>query len=364
MSKLDRGCSVVGHERKKFTHWTGGYGTAVLAAIVLLSQSSAGAGAAATGPGAAGRGYEQLTPARAPFTRVRVLDTLNMPVEAAGWTGWGTKTLYSGAAGEQLRILFIPPGAEGAKLHYHEFHEWAYNIAGDFTNNESTMPEQVSGPLQRFREGDFLSRPPHSLHGGEKGRMKWMASQVGAQILIMEEKDAQRYSFTVDPDVRKDPAAAGEMRYNPDYVQIQHWETPRIIDTLDRMPWQPVAGAPGLNVKHLVDDPLHGFRADMWFLEKDAPGPTLLKAYYYRQANEFNYVIAGDLALETLASPGAQPVTVELGKGFYVEHPAMSIMGVPATGATRTGAVWLQVTYAQGAHWSETLAPIESRIVP
>ena len=348
---------MVGYARKKFTHDA----TVLLALTLLLSHSAAGT--AVTAPAAA-RHYEHLTPAQAPFTPVRVLDTLNMPVETAGWTGWGTKTLFTGPAGEQLRILYVPPGAEGAKLHYHEFHEWAYNIAGDFTNNESTMPEQVYGPLQRFREGDFLSRPPHSLHGGEKGRMKWMASQVGAEILIMEEKDAQQYSFTVDPDVRNDPAAAGEMRYNPDYVRIQHWETPRIIDTLDRMPWQPVAGTPGLNVKHLVDDPLHGFRADMWFLEKDAPGPTRLHAYYYRQANEFNYVIAGDLAIETYARPGAQPVVVQLGKGFYVEHPAMSIMGVPATGATRTGAVWLQVTYAKEAHWSDTPAPIEAPLTP
>jgi hypothetical protein len=225
------------------------------------------------------------------------------------------------------------------------------------------MPDQVSGPLQRFREGVFLSRPPHSLHGGEQGRMKWMASQVGAEILIMEEKDSQQYSFTVDPDVRKDPAAAGEMRYNPDYKQIQHWETPRIIDTLDRMPWQPVEGAPGLNVKHLIDDPLHGFRADLWFLEKDAPTPPDLQAYYYREANEFNFVLAGDLVIETYAQPGAKAVAVDLGKQFYVAHPAMSIMGLPASAATRTGAVWLQVTYAKGAHWTEALSPIESRVV-
>jgi len=355
---------LVRHTRDNFMDSTGCKTVMLVALTALLAHSSAASPAKTAPAPAAVQRYERLTPAQAPFAPVRVLDTLNMPIEAAGWTGWGTKTLFTGPAGEALRILYVPPGAEGAKVHYHEFHEWAYNIAGDFTNNESTMPDQVSGPLQRFREGNFLSRPPHSLHGGEKGRMKWMASQVGAEILIMEEKDAQQYSFTVDPDVRKNPAAAEGMRYNPDYKQIQHWETPRIIDTLDRMPWQPVEGAPGLNVKHLIDDPLHGFRADMWFLEKDAATPAQLKPYYYRQANEFNFVIAGDLAIETYAQPGAQPVTVTLGKQFYVEHPAMSIMGLPARGATRTGAVWLQVTYAKGAQWSATLSPIESRILP
>jgi hypothetical protein len=129
------------------------------------------------------------------------------------------------------------------------------------------------------------------------------------------------------------------------------------------MPWQPVEGAPGLNVKHLVDDPLHGFRADLWFLEKDAPPAPQLRAYYYHEANEFNFMIAGDLLIETYARPDAKPVTVDLGKGFYFAHPAMSIMGLPPSAATRTGAVWLQVTYAKGAHWSETPAPIESRVV-
>lgn len=334
-------------------------------AAVLAAAGSAAAMAGAKPQGDQAKPYEHLMSAQAPYSAVRVIDVLNMPIEAPGGNGWGSRTLYAGPAGEHLRILYVPPGAEGAKVHYHEFHEWAYNIAGDFTNNESTMPDQVYGPLQRFREGNFLSRPPHSLHGGEKGRMKWMASQVGAEILIMEEKDAQKYSFTVDPDVRNgDTKAAGGMRYNPDYKKIAHWATPRIIDTLDKMPWQPVEGSPGLNVKHLADDPSHGFRADMWFLEARAATPAMFKPYYYKQANEFNFVIAGDLNIEAYAKPGAKPEAAVLGKEFYVEHPAMSIMGLPATGATRTGAVWLQVTYASGAHWSDTPSPIEPRIVP
>jgi len=283
-----------------------------------------------------------------------------MPIESpATATGWGTKTLYSGPDGEQLRILYVPPGAEGAKVHYHEFHEWAYNIAGDFTNNESTMPDQVFGPLQRFREGNFLSRPPRSLHGGERGRMKWMASQIGAEILIMEEKDASAYSFTVDPDVRNAEASQG-MRYNPNYKEIQNWATPRIIDTLDKMPWQPVDGAPGLNVKHLIDDPSHGFRADMWFLEAGAQTPAVFRPSYYRQAHEFDFVIAGDLAIQTQAAPADKSSLVALKKYFFVERPAMGIMGLAQSPASRTGAVWLQVTYAKGARWSESPTPIEA----
>ena len=51
---------------------------------------------------------------------------------------------------------------------------------------------------------------------------------------------------------------------------------------------------------------------------------------------------------------------MELKKYSFVERPPMSIMGLAPSAASQTGAVWLQVTYAKGAHWSESPTPIES----
>jgi hypothetical protein len=306
--------------------------------------------------------FETKSTAAAPYASIRILDTDNMPLEGnRAASGYGNKTLFKAPndAGT-LHMMFVPPGTEGAYVHYHEFHEWAYNIAGDFTNNESTMPDNVSGPLQRFREGNFLSRPPFSLHGGEKGRMKYMASQVGAIILIMEEGNVSGKSFTVDPAVRGQPeSSGGGMHYNPDYKKITHWSTPRIIDTLDKMAWQPVEGSPGLNVKYLIDDAEHGFRANMWFLQAGAGTPASMKPYSYKNAYQFNYLITGDLTIEAYAGPGKKPQTFKLTKNFYVERPPMSIFGLPATGATAGGAVWLEVTYAKGTQWTKELSPIE-----
>ena len=311
-----------------------------------------------------GNRYEVLSKARGEYQPIRIVDSESMPVEKPSRvTGWGIKTLYKNPDGGQLRILYIPPGAEGATVHYHEFHEWAYMMAGDFTNNESTTPDQFSGPLQRFREGNFLSRPPFSLHGGERGRQKFMASQIGAEILIMEESAVGAGSYTVDPAVRNLPNFGvdqpGGMRYNPDYKKIQHWATPRIIDTLDKMPWQPVESAPGLNVKHLVDDPSHGFRADMWFLEAGAATPRGGAAAYYKQAHQFNFMIAGDLKIRTLDDPGGKSQYFDIGKHYLVERPPMSIAGLAEEGATQGGAVWLQVTYAKGTRWTDVPTPIE-----
>jgi len=305
--------------------------------------------------------YEQRSTAGAPYASIRVLDTERMPIAAPRpGSGWGTKTLFQAPNDDgALRILYVPPGAEGAYVHYHEFHEWAYNIAGDFTNNESTTPDQVSGPLQRFREGNFLSRPPHSLHGGEKNRQKFMASQIGAIILIMEESNVGANTFTVDPAVRANPTGQG-MKYNPDYKKILHWSTPRIIDTLEKMPWQPVEGDPGLNVKYLVDDPSHGFRATMWYLEAGAKTPPRFRPYYYKQAHQMNFVINGDLAIQAQSAPGKNAQKYTLSKHFFVERPPMAIFGLSEGAASQGGVVWLEVTYAKGTRWTDAPAPIEA----
>jgi hypothetical protein len=304
--------------------------------------------------------YEFLSSAGGAHAAVRVLDTNRMPIEtpAGSVTGWGLQTLFSTNDGGQLDIIHVPPGAEGAKVHYHEFHEWAYNIAGDFSNNESTAPDQVFGPLQRFREGNFLSRPPYSLHGGERGRQKFMASQIGAVILIMKEGGP---TYTVDPDDRGGGPTSLRIPFNPEYENIQHWSTPRIIDTLEKMPWQPVESSPGLNVKYLLEDPSHGFRATMWFLEAGADTPQSGRAYYYQRAHQFAFLIAGDLKIQTYAEPGEPAEPVTLSQHFLVDRPPTSIFGLADQSATQGGAVWLEVTYAQGTRWSDKPMPIEER---
>lgn len=336
--------------------WVRRAGVAAAVCAALAVQAAA-ASSAEKAPA-----FEKKSTATAPYASIRILDTDSMPIEGRNAaSGFGNKTLFEAPndAGS-LHMMFVAPGVEGAYVHYHEFHEWAYNIAGDFTNNESTMPDNVSGPLQRFREGNFLSRPPYSLHGGEKGRMKFMSSQVGAIILIMEEGNVSGKTFTVDPAVRNQPQpAGGGMKYNPDYKKITHWSTPRIIDTIDKMPWQAVESSPGLNVKYLIDDPEHGFRATMYFLQAGVSTPATLKPYSYRNAYQFNFVINGDLTIEAYAGPGKKPETFKLGKNFYVERPPMSIFGLPATGATAGGVVWLEVTYAKGTQWTQVTTPIE-----
>jgi hypothetical protein len=308
-----------------------------------------------------GESYEKLSSATAPHVPTRIINTVTMPIQrGSSSTGWGIQMLYENPEGGGLRLLYVPPGAEGAKVHYHDFHEWAYNVDGDFTNNESTMPDQVYGPLQRFRAGDFLSRPPYSLHGGERDRMKHMASQVGAIILIMEESGVSGGTWCIDPDCRNQSEDAPGMKYNPNWREIQHWSTPRIIDTWDDMPWQPMEEYPGLNVKYLVEDPSHGFRARMWFLEAGAATPDFMLPHYYKEAHMFTWVINGDLKLQTYSDPETPAETFTVEQRYMVDRAPMSIYGLPAEGATQGGVVWLEVTYAKGTTWTAEPTPIES----
>jgi hypothetical protein len=125
------------------------------------------------------------------------------------------------------------------------------------------------------------------------------------------------------------------------------------------MPWQPVEGSPGLNVKYLVDDPSHGFRATMWFLEAGAARPARFRPHYFKQAHQFNFVIAGDLAVQSFAKPGQPSESYKLTKHCLLDLAPMSVAGLADGVASQGGAVWLEVTYAKGTTWTKEPAPIE-----
>ena len=292
----------------------------------------------ATTASAADVDYAADSSAAAPYRGVRIIDTDAMPWPAPmNALGWRVKTLFDNEdTGDHLIIIHVPIGSEGGANHYHDFHEWAYWLTGDFVNNEYTHPDQRMGSFQQFREGIFLDRPAYSLHGGEPERLD---SQVGGTCLIMEEGGK---SFSVIP---------GEPRYSEAYKQVQQWTVPRIIDTLQDIPWEPADGVDGVFVKHLVEDQVRGFRATMWRLSAgwdSAQAPEFARAYYYRQAHQFNFVIAGDMRITGYREPGKPAQTFTLGPNYYFERPPMSMFGLADGQVSESGAVWIEVTYGTG----------------
>lgn len=324
--------------------------TTTLTATTLVEAAKSGREGAAKSIAARTDGPPTLLPneirstARAPWVAVRVLDTDRLSWERLDI--WDRKVLFENKeTGDHLMIISIPPGWPGGLSHYHTFHEWAYALSGDLTNNEYTSPDQRLGVLMQYREGYFLDRPAYSLHGGEKGRLE---SQVGGSVLIMEEGGR---TISVIP---------GTPGYSEEYKQVKLWSVPRIIDTIGMIPWEPEPSVPGLHVKRLVNDQTRGFRALLWWLSAgwdSSQSPQSARAFYYKQAYQFNFVLAGDLKIQTYKTPGEKAEKIALGKYSYVERAPMSIFGLADRIVTERGCVWLEVTYGQGTAMSHT--PIE-----
>ncbi len=312
-----------------------------------ILQTTVGIGALGAN-GVARADAEILTSASSPWQPVRVLDCDAMAWSDPNQLGWRIKTLFSNPdTGDRLLLINIPIGADGGTNHYHDFHEWAYWLTGDFVNNEYTHPEQRIGAFQQFREGVFLDRPAYSLHGGEPDRLE---SQVGGSCLIMEEGGKTVGVLPSDP------------RYSEEWRDVRQWSVPRIIDTIADMPWELAGAAEGSFVKRLVDDQVRGFRATLWRLAagfQASSAPDFSRAYYYREAHQFNFVLAGDLRIQAYSWPGTEAEVLTLGPNYYFERPPLALFGLAEGTATEGGCVWLEVTYGKGTAISNT--PIEER---
>ncbi len=291
-----------------------------------------------------------MTTAKAPYAPAKIINT-----EAMAWPqsdhplGWSIKTLFNNdATGDHLVLIRVGIGSPGGKNHYHDFHEWAYWLTGDFVNNEYASPEQRIGFFQQFREGTFLDRPAYSLHGGEDGRLD---SQVGGTCLIMEEGGK---TVCVIP---------GEPEYSEEWKDVKKWSVPRIVDTLSEIPWEPEGQFEGVSIKRLADDPARGFRARLWRIPRgwtSSNAPQFARAHYFKQAHQFNYVLAGDLRVAAHESPQGSAQVVDLSEDFYFERPPMAVCGLADGAVTERGCVWLEVTYGKGT--SVPTIPIEDPV--
>lgn len=308
--------------------------------------------------------YETLTTADPSWAPVKILDTERMPWEETvmPWDSkkpssppvkspFSVKPLYvNQETRSYLIIIYVPPGRLPAFMEYHTYHEWGLGLYGDLTNNESTGPDEHFGPLMRYKEGCWFDRPAFSLHG-DGSKFRFMRSQMGGALYHQIEIGPEGRTFNPEPDAPN---------YKPNFQENKHWAVPRIIDTIEQLPWEPSRSVPGLHVKLLADDPGRGFRAMLRWLEpgwNSAQSPEFARAYYYKQAHQFSFVLNGDLRIQAYRAPGQKAETVTLGKYFHVERAPGGIFGLADGIVTVRGCIWFEVTYAKGAAISST--PIE-----
>lgn len=290
---------------------------------------------------------ETLSRADAPWAPTRVLDTEKMAWEATAI--WKRKVLaWDFETNAHLLLLYVPPGWDGGANHYHLWHEWAYVLAGDLTNNEYMTPEQRVGALMQFREGHFLDRPAYSLHGSEPGRL---SSQIGGFLIIQEE------------GMRSVSVAPGTPFASDEYKSVKAWAMPRIVDTIGNMLWEDDPTVKGLKVKPLADDPGRGFRAMLRWMPPGwsaATDPGFAAPHYYKQARQFNFVLVGDMRLQPYRTPERKAQEIALKKYFLFDRRPNAVCGLADGKVTEEGCIWIEVTYAKGMTVSDT--PIEAPI--
>jgi hypothetical protein len=101
-------------------------------------------------------------------------------------------------------------------------------------------------------------------------------------------------------------------------------------------------------VKWLADDDRRGFRAR---LIKAPPGWSSANSQtplWHKRANRFLYVVWGDLGIQRYDDAGTAGELVTAGADWFVHQPPRAVLSHGTGAATEGGAIWLEVTYAEG----------------
>jgi len=264
-----------------------------------------------------------------------------------------TKTFFKGPNDSSLIYAhFSPwwdmtPPMDPLGVHYHHWHEWAYVLEGDFVIHEPISPKQQGGMLSHFTQGTWLDRPAYTLHGGvwEVGGMR---SQNACTLLIFEEGDGSVVTLGPGGDHFKPDFPDKPVPYKPDWKSVKQFNHPWIVHTTTDLEWESDTKVPGRLLKWLSDDNEKGFRGRLVKIPPGWAAPKKNNVSYYKKANRFIYVIYGDLTIQQVAKPNAKGKPASLTKNYFVHQPPYSLLGYGSGPATETGAVWLEVIYAEG----------------
>lgn len=276
-----------------------------------------------------------------------------------------SKTIFKGPEVGQLVYSIFPPTFSvemprggGLGPHYHPYWEWGYTLKGDSALAEPVSPYQKNGMLYRKREGGWLTRPPYSIHGGhwETGGKR---AQLPYHLIIFEEGDGSvvttgpdgDHFFLEYPDRKPDP-------YLPDWRSVERFTRPWLVDSLTDLEWETDSETAGRFVKWLDDDPVDGFRAQLIKIPPGWTPPAGVTGSYFEKANRLRYVIYGDMNVWLFDNPDDRdPQKVTVGEDFFIYQPARSVWGYGTGSVSNLGAVWLEVTYAEGVSHGD--GPIE-----
>ena len=286
-----------------------------------------------------------------PFIDVNAMDWEEM------WTGLKEtsrgKKLYSNDQGAFMVYLEHDHGWDSLNKsrHFHDFHEWGYVLNGNFLIYEFVNGEQQSGSLYNMKAGTWMSRPPFSIHGHRADAMKHQRVTPGAVQLAFSEGGK---SYSLDPTNKW---------YSPSWKEVPQFTHPHFQDTAtpQGMEWEDDANLPGASVKWLSDHGEGGFRAKLYYVPPGWQYTGKAKTTYFGKAQQFYYVLFGDLTVLSQESPNGPVKNTTVQKDFFINRPPKSLWTWGEGKLSSKGAMWLEVTYAQGARVGN--GPIEKPII-
>lgn len=293
------------------------------------------------------------TDARTKWTSLLIVDVGNFPLDEHPRFGSMSKTFFRGPdTGSFIYSHWAPtwdtelrPSPLGS--HYHHWSEWAYMLDGDFLIQETVIPGQQNGVLNRFTKGTWLDRPAYSLHGGS-----WATGGARAQnsgtLIIYEEGDGSVVTVGPKGDHFKPDFPDKPVPYDPDWQAVEQFTRPWIVDTVAGLEWEMDTKVAGRLVKWLSDDQTEGFRARLIKIPPGWTAPEATRKTYFQNANRMRYVVYGDMRVWSFDDPDSAGEVRKVSKDFFVYQPAGSIWGYGDGPVSEQGAVWLEVTYAKG----------------
>lgn len=349
-------------------------GAALSAASVALGSTAGGetveAGAQSLGSDPAPRTTPivgMLAASGSGWNPLEIVDVDRFPLDRYPRYHSKSKTFFVGPREGFLIYTVFPPTWDtrmqpaGEPPHFHHYHEWGYALQGDFVLGEPVSPYQKNGMQYHYRQGTWLSRPPHTLHGGTWENGGGIRAQDPYHLLIMEEGDGS--IVTVGPNGKHffpDFPGKTPSPYRGDWKAVKNFNRPAFVEAERDMEWEPDQEVPGRFVKWLSDDMEAGFRSQ---LVKVPPGwkpPAGAGKSYFAHANRLRFMIYGSMAVWSFRNPGDPGRRYVAREHAFIYQPPRCLWGYGPGEVTADGAVWLEVTYAKGL--SVGGGPIETPI--
>ena len=250
------------------------------------------------------------------------------------------KLLYSNLEGATLAYINFVPGWDAylKDAHYHDFHEWGYVLEGNFLIYEFVNPTQQMGTLEHMRAGTWMDRPAYSIHGQRADVMARQKIPPNSVHLAFAEGGE---TISLNPESR---------RYSDSWQDVKQWTRANFQHsaTTEVMEWEDDKELPGVSVKWLSDNWQGGFRSVLRYAPPGWSHPGAPVRNYFKKAQRFFYILYGDLKVGTANGPDDAEQSIVVKQDYFIDQPPMSIWGWQEGPLTESGAMWLEVTYAEG----------------